>query len=178
MNTKNTEHHRLSKIKKRLFYLGLILLAFIFLSPIPGLFGIMEFINGRYSAAIWNTKAVLVFICIPFIMSRIFSDHDSMFVSAIKIFVILFASVAMTGIFCLYMQPFNMCSWSNDKILFMHKNQSSVHICQRSFGCGATDSSPPVCKIRKSIAITPLFVFYLPVDTNEITVADWTRINE
>lgn len=69
-----------------------------------------------------------------------------------------------------------MCDWTTDKIFFKNKQNSSIKIVQRSFGCGATDSSPATLKVFKVREITPYLIWVTSIDTNQINKVDWKRI--
>lgn len=166
----------LVKIQRMLFRLGWLILAFVFLSTILGFAGIIEVNDRKLADNLLYVKVFMVFFAMILVFQRIFSDQDNLFISAIKIFVTLLVSLLVTWLFSLTLF-ISMCSWSTEKVLMKHKKHISISICQREFGCGAVDSSPPAYSIKKSIDITPFLVIYLPCDTSTIDPKRWQRVN-
>jgi hypothetical protein len=72
----------------------------------------------------------------------------------------------------------NMCDWTTNKVFFKNINDPSTLIVQRSFGCGATDSSLPKIEVSKTIQITPYFIWVTDIDTTQINKSEWTRVEK
>ena len=70
------------------------------------------------------------------------------------------------------------CAWTTDKVFFENKQNSSIKIVQRSYGCGATDSSRPIPKVFKVREITEDFIWATEIDTIKIDKNKWTRIEK
>jgi len=71
-----------------------------------------------------------------------------------------------------------MCAWTTDKVLFERKNQLTIKIEERSYGCGATDSGPSKPGVFKVSNFTPYFRYATPIDTNEINKSEWLRVKQ
>lgn len=69
-----------------------------------------------------------------------------------------------------------MCAWTNAGILFRHKTDSGLSIIERSFGCGAVDSSPPIYQTfrRKELSFGLLYI--TQIDTSDFNPAEWHLI--
>lgn len=70
----------------------------------------------------------------------------------------------------------NMCGWSTEAVLFQNKQNSSLKIATRSFGCGATDSGSTRLEVFKIRPITPYFIWATKTDTTTIDKSKWIRI--
>lgn len=68
-----------------------------------------------------------------------------------------------------------MCTITIDKVLYINKSNSQIIIAERSFGCGATDSSPPLITIEKIEPFTPLFIRATVCDTSTLKLEEWER---
>jgi hypothetical protein len=68
------------------------------------------------------------------------------------------------------------CAWTTDKVFFENKQNSSVKIVQRHFGCGATDSSYPTVKVFRVREITSDLIWVTEIDTTQIDKSEWIRI--
>lgn len=63
----------------------------------------------------------------------------------------------------------SMCVWTNDQVLFTHKENQELQIIKRSYECGALDSGPPNVKIFKIKKYTNYFIFVKKVEIKNIT---------
>jgi hypothetical protein len=93
--------------------------------------------------------------------------------------------VILTGIFsvisfvCLVGVLFSdMCTSSYHRVLFEEKVNTSHKIVERNFGCGATDSSPAPVSVFELWEVTPLFIWVEKVDTSQMDLNEWNRIEE
>ncbi|MCT4582872.1 MAG: hypothetical protein N4A35_15780 [Flavobacteriales bacterium] len=83
--------------------------------------------------------------------------------------------LVVTFYFSLFMVFSNMCKHSIDKVLFINKENKNIIIAKRSFGCGATDSSPASITIDKIEPFTPFFIKSTICDTITIQKEEWIR---
>lgn len=72
---------------------------------------------------------------------------------------------------------FEMCDSTTVKVLFENKQNASIKIVERSFGCGATDSSPATFKIFKIREISSYLIWVTAIDTTQIDKSKWKRVN-
>jgi hypothetical protein len=73
----------------------------------------------------------------------------------------------------------DMCAWTTRKTLFENKQNSSIKIVLRSYGCGATDSSYPTYETFKIREITSDIIWgATEIDTNQINKNEWRRIED
>jgi hypothetical protein len=68
-----------------------------------------------------------------------------------------------------------MCLYSDEETLFVKKSNPSTTITLRSFGCGATDSSPATLSVELRKLYSPVFCTYTKVDTTRIDRNEWIR---
>ena len=71
----------------------------------------------------------------------------------------------------------DMCTWTNNEILFEHKTDPNTKIIQREFGCGAVDGGPPTEGIYKVEYLTKYFIRPSLVDTSNINRNEWVMID-
>ncbi|HSC38531.1 MAG TPA: hypothetical protein VLD19_11680, partial [Chitinophagaceae bacterium] len=84
---------------------------------------------------------------------------------------VVFFAMAMTALD-------GMCLWTTEKVLFVSKNNPSVKIILRSFGCGATDSTSPNTGVVKATYYTSHFFILSPIDTTKIDRTIWLPVND
>lgn len=71
-----------------------------------------------------------------------------------------------------------MCSWTTNKVFFEKKDDNTVQIVERKYGCGATDSDFPTYKLFKIKEIASYLIWVTDVDTNKINKNEWTKLNK
>jgi hypothetical protein len=71
-----------------------------------------------------------------------------------------------------------MCAWTNRQILYESKNDSDTKIIERDFGCGATDSRPPIVGVYKVEYFTDYFIHTTEIDTVKIDKDKWIDMSE
>ncbi|HVX48988.1 MAG TPA: hypothetical protein VHB48_02490 [Chitinophagaceae bacterium] len=69
----------------------------------------------------------------------------------------------------------DLCGWTTGKALFKKIN-GQQKIVEREFGCGAVDAAAPTIKIAREVYITPVFVYFTPIDTNTLNKAEWIKV--
>lgn len=84
--------------------------------------------------------------------------------------------VALLFLFFLTMITFDLCNWTDEKILYVHKYNSNHIILLRSYGCGAVDSASS--KPRRFERKNTLFIFEFtkPINGNKINMDKWQTI--
>jgi len=165
----------MQRFLKIIFWTSIFILGFWTLILILRFFIPLDFTNrdsensyvriGIFGFSITATLFVLI--------RMIKRKHISEFI-VIKI--ILANCVAVS--FCIIMTVFlgSMCAWTTDKVFFENKQNSSIKIVQRHFGCGATDSSEPTIEVFKIREITPYLIWATKIDTNQIDKNEWIRV--
>jgi len=95
---------------------------------------------------------------------------------------VILSKVTGTIIFCgfsvflLFMGIFaGMCQWYNPKVHFIKKNDNATKIVERSYGCGASDSGPPIQKYFKVKELTSFLNWTTEVDLKEIDRKEWNE---
>ncbi|MFN6116403.1 MAG: hypothetical protein ACK46C_11045 [Flavobacteriales bacterium] len=72
----------------------------------------------------------------------------------------------------------SMCAWSERKSLFVHRKDPERRIVIRDYGCGATDSSPPIVRTFDMVRLNSWFNYVGDVDTAELDDSDWIPAND
>ncbi|MCW3070774.1 MAG: hypothetical protein JWO44_664 [Bacteroidetes bacterium] len=70
----------------------------------------------------------------------------------------------------------SMCEWSTHRVCFENKQDPSVKIVEREFGCGVFDSGEPAYKLFKVSEFSPYMIWATEADTNKIDKAEWRRV--
>lgn len=91
-----------------------------------------------------------------------------------KIFATIFAAMIPVAIPLAFALNF-MCDWYTEEILFDHETDSSQKIVLRSYGCGATDSTPPDYGTFKIHYYTSHIIWVTAIDTLAIDKRIWMR---
>jgi hypothetical protein len=163
---------RLSKIVS---WTSIVLLFIWILTPIFGTFIPLEFSNNHYEYIYDSIRFFGIPIAIFLILVGTIKRIDTSGIIATKIFTAMIISAF--AVFIMFMTVFaGMCDDTTDKVFFENKQRPSTKIVQRSFGCGATDSSPATMKVSQIREITPYLIWVTSVDTNQIDKSEWNRI--
>ena len=165
----------MQRFLKIVFWTSILLPCFWVLTAILGNFVPLEFSN-NYSEFIYDSIRGFGFpIAVMLTMTGTIKSKDKAGIIATKLVLTIVA--AAFSFFIIVMTAFaGMCDWTTDKIFFENKQNSSIKIVQRSFGCGATDSSPATLKVFKVSEITPYLIWVTSIDTNQINKSEWIRI--
>jgi len=92
-----------------------------------------------------------------------------------KVFLTVF--IAVFSFIILTMALFSsMCTWTIGDEIFKNKANPEKKIVTRYFGCGATDSTPELCKLFIIESFTTYFIMVGETDTNKIDKSEWIRI--
>ncbi|MBL7800688.1 MAG: hypothetical protein JNL95_08170 [Chitinophagales bacterium] len=160
---------------KVIFKTSILLLSIWILSAICRTFIPLEFSNNNFEFIYDNIRFYGFPITIILTLTGTIKKDDSSGVIVTKIVMTIFISAF--SVFVMFIMLFaEMCDWSTDKVVFVNKQNPSTKIVQRSFGCGATDSSPETIKVFKIREITPYFIWVTNIDTNQINKSEWTSL--
>ena len=69
----------------------------------------------------------------------------------------------------------NMCQYTTKEILFENKQNPSVTIALRDYGCGAWDSDPPNDKAYKMRSLPFGLIMTSAIDTTKIDKNEWIK---
>ena len=100
--------------------------------------------------------------------------NDSMATKIIKSIVTII--IAGWTAFIILISMFDMCSWTNRQVLYMHKNDSNIKIIVKDFECGATDSGELLTGVYQVQTITKYFIRSTKIDTTEIDKSEWIKV--
>ena len=142
---------------------------------IVGSFIPIEFADNNYEFIYDSLRFYGFPIAIMLSLTGTIKKKDESGQIAVKVF--LTFCVSAFSVFIMFMTLFSgMCDWTTNKVFFENKQNTSIKIVQRDFGCGATDSSPATIKLFKIKEITPLLIWVTDIDTNQINKSEWSRI--
>jgi hypothetical protein len=158
---------------KFLFRSSIVLIILCFL-PILGPLLPLEITDSHVKIQICFARVIILPIAILMTLTGRLKKNDSRGLIARK--VIMTICLAFLSAFVMVIAVFaNLCAWTNDEILYQNKENSSVKIIQRSFGCGATDSSEGTVDIFKVRELSSVFIWATKIDTAEIDKSEWTQ---
>ena len=152
-----------------IFWLGIAVLS----NFVP-----LEFASQKVEHLYYSIRFYGVPIAIVFTLTGTIKKKESWVEIISKIILTIFACFGSIAIMTIMIFVGGMCAWTTDKVLFEHKQQSTIKIEKRSFGCGATDSSPSTPGVFKVRNFTPYFVYITRIDTNEINKSEWLRVKQ
>ncbi len=163
---------RLSKIVS---WTSIVLLSIWILTPIFGTFLPLEFSNNHYEYIYDSIRFFGIPIAIFLLLLGTIKKEDTSRIIVTKAFTAI--GISAFAVFIMFMTVFaGMCDTTTHKVFFENKQRPSTKIVQRSFGCGATDSSPATMKVSQIREITPYLIWVTSVDTNQIDKSEWNRI--
>ncbi|MBC7936015.1 MAG: hypothetical protein H7Y86_11750 [Rhizobacter sp.] len=70
----------------------------------------------------------------------------------------------------------SMCKYTTGETVFTKRNSSTTTIVKRYFGCGATDSTPPIITLARQTAILSFFWYYSKTDSTGIDRSVWMPV--
>lgn len=160
---------------KIIYWTSIVLLCFWTLTGLFGGFLPLEISNNEFELTYDSIRFYGFPICIILTLTGTIKRQDTSGIVTTKVLTTLL--ISGFSVFIMFMTLFaGMCDWTTYKVFFENKQNPSTKIVQRSFGCGATDSSPATLKIFKIREFTPYFICVTSVDTTEINKSEWTRI--
>jgi hypothetical protein len=164
--------HRILKI---VYWTSILLLCFWTLTAIFGTFIPLEISNNDVEVTYDNIRFYGFPIAIILTLSGTVKTKDAARTILTKVFTTVIISAI--SVFIMFLTLFTgMCDWTTEKVFFENKHKPTTKIVLRSFGCGATDSSPATLKIFKVREITSSLIWVTSLDTNQINKSEWTRI--
>jgi hypothetical protein len=161
-------------MKKKLNIIGAILIGIWVLIMILIQVLDLEFVAFEYEVYYLIFKSyTLPFALILFLIASLSRDENGIRVFIKFSIIILICIISFyTSIFFMFL---NMCSYSTGDILYVNKENNKIVIAERSFGCGATDSSPATLSIEKIEPFAFFFIRAVNCDTTKINKEKWER---
>jgi len=161
---------------KIVHWISIISICFLVLVLVFWYFIPLEFAN-THRESHYSAICFLGFVIagIVFILTRKIERKHTSNLIVVKI-VLVFCFLILSFFVMMEVGFNNLCSWTTNKVLFENKQNHSIKIVQRSFGCGATDSSYPIIKEFQIKEFTSDFVLITEIDTNQINKNEWVRI--
>ncbi len=90
---------------------------------------------------------------------------------------VLTFGAAIFAFFFMIMSIFaDMCDWTNRETLFISKEDNNIKIIRRDYGCGATDSGPPIVKNFKVKESFKYFISATEVNIEEVDESKWIKV--
>jgi len=165
----------MQRILKTIFWIAISFIAIILI--VAGLLHVLpiEFATSAYEDVFDVLLLLGLPIAIIFTLTGTIKRTNTAGATIAKIVLTLFA--AFLPVLFAFTTAFDLCGWSEGKILFAKKEDASTQIVLREFGCGAVDSSSPDYKVVKITHLTPLFIYISDIDTTKIDRTVWKRVD-
>jgi hypothetical protein len=163
---------------KVIYRTALFMLIFWLGAAVLSNFVPLEFASQNIEHLYYSIRFYGVPIAIVFTLTGTIKKKESWVEIISKIVLTIFACFGSVAIMTIMIFVGGMCAWTTDKVLFEHKNESTIKIEKRNFGCGATDSSPSTPGVFKVSSFTPYFIWVSKIDTNEIDKSEWLRVKQ
>ena len=68
-----------------------------------------------------------------------------------------------------------MCNWYNVEVMYRSKEDKELKIIRRNYGCGATDSGPPIESFFSVKKVNKHFNSVREINIEEIDLTKWNR---
>ena len=167
----------MQRILKTVYWTSILILCLWILTTIFGTFIPLEISNSNFEIIYDRIRFYGIPIAIILTLTGTIKNKDTAGTVTIKVFATIV--ISLFSVFVMVMTLFaGMCDWTTENVIFENKLNPSTKIVQRSFGCGATDSSPATLKVFKVKEITPFLIWTTTIDTNQINKSEWTRIEQ
>lgn len=166
----------MNKIKKIVFWIAITFIGLWLLMPLLRWILDLEFatdsIKSEYKEFLFFTVPIALLLT----LFGTIKSKDSRLKVVSKVFG-TFVIVVITVLIMFISIFYDMCSWTNRKILYESKNDLNTKIIARDFGCGATDSRPPRVGVHKVEYFTDYFIHTTEIDTAKIDKDEWSCIS-
>ena len=165
------------RLLKIIRWTSIIFLCLWILIPVLGFFIPLEFANKNSELIYTKIRFCgLPIAAILLVLTYKIKNKHTPILIVYKIILAIGVAFLFYFIAAIILLGSSMCAWTTDKVFFENRQNHSVKIVQRSFGCGATDSDYPTVKVFKIREITPVFIWVTKIDTNKINKNEWIRI--
>ena len=165
------------KIFRFLFWINFILIWCWFITLLFGLIFDLEFSKTRYEDIYFGIAVVGIPALIFTYSLKNFTSQGKWYFLFGRVFLALLAFFI-----CLYVivmaSFFNMCAWTTNRILFINKSNSAIQVAERSYGCGATDSTPDIRRTYRIRNLNSFLMIVTEVNVSELKRDDWMVINK
>ena len=165
----------MQKFFKLVYWTSLSLILFFIILAVARQFIPLELTNQKFQN-VWDDIIFYGFTgAILFTLTGTIKKSDTS--ASVLNTVLLTFLITGISLIIMFMALFtDMCSWTTDKVLFKNRQDHSVQIVKRNYGCGATDSGKPRTKLFKVHALTKNVSWVTIADTNAINTNKWRRI--
>ncbi len=152
-------------------YISLAVLLTLILNLAP-----IEFVDSSKELAYQSWRWIGVAVCIGVLLLCRITTSDTGWTIAGKITAAVVVSLISLVVFGFIGFASFMCAWSERKTIYVHNEDPERRIVLRDFGCGATDSGPPIVKVFEMERLNSWFNYVSKVDTTAIDYAQWRSV--
>lgn len=165
----------MQRFLKIVYWTSILLICFWVLTAISGNLIPLEFADNDSEFIYDYIRFYGLPIAIMLTLTGTLKGKDPSFIIAAKIFLTL--CIAGLSILFVFMSLItSMCDWTTHEVFFESRQNPSIRIVQRSYGCGATDSSPATYSLFKVRELSPYLIWVTKADTNQINKDEWRRV--
>lgn len=152
-------------------YISLAVLLTLILNLAP-----IELTDPSKELAFQSWRWIGVAVCIGVLLLCRITTSDTEWTIAGKITAAVVVSLIFLVVFGFIVFASFMCAWNERKTLYVHNEDLERRIVLRDFGCGATDSGPPIVKVFEMERLNSWFNCVSEVDTTAIDGAQWRPV--
>ena len=163
-------------IHKKIVWTAIGILVFFMLAPLIGELIPLHFASLDAEDNYEGIRAIIAAICIVVAMSGIIKKSDGVGIKVLKIGFAIIVTIVLLFVLVLLTFADGMCRWSTLDVLFQKKDNPSIQIVRRDFGCGAVDSSAPLADIIEAHYIGAGLMLTFPADTAKLDRSAWVRV--
>jgi len=167
----------MQKFLKIVYWTSIFLICFWLLAALLEPFIPLEFANNEGEYVYDSIHFYGLPIVIMLTLTGTIKKKDALGLIVAKIFGTICAA-AFSAFVMIATLLAGMCDWTTDRVFFENKQNPSIKIVQRSYGCGAIDSSPATLKVFKVREIAPYLIWVTNIDTSQINKSEWTMVDD
>jgi hypothetical protein len=160
---------------KTVYWTSILLLSFWVLTSILLIVLPIEITNDDYAMTYRISRFFGIPITILLTLTGTIKREDTARAIVSKVFTTILLSSLIAFIIA-FLALLGMCGETTREVYFENKKHPSTKIVRRSFGCGATDSSPDVIRLRKVVRLTSYLIWVTNIDTTQINKSEWIRV--
>jgi len=164
------------KISKIVYWFALVLIVILGVPSLIGKFTSLEMTDRALANRFEAFRSFALPVAALLTLFQTIKPDDDVIEKITKI--IATTCFAVIIFFILLAGVWNMCSWSDRKVLFENKNNPNEKIILRDYGCGATDSDGPSYRTFKVKRVLPFVRSVRSFDTTHIDRGIWQRVGD
>lgn len=139
-------------------------------------FGPIELVDTSLGTPLQTWRWIGISVCIGVLILCSIRKDETNWTKAVKVVTAVVLSALSLVIIAFAGFASGMCLWSERETLYIHKEDLGRRIVVRDFGCGATDSSPPIKRVFEVKKLNAWFLYSSKIDTTLMDHTQWKSV--